>query len=144
MSHFSPVTLDKARYKAVRKEGLSLFSNFLLDGRTPGARETFSIYLAVHEQEYKDGHPIMAGHLEQLPLWSDYLIVEIELQAQDAELSYTARYAWASESRAPNRVLELTLSKDRTRADGSILLPPRASGVLGPTARLHLATFDWG
>jgi pimeloyl-ACP methyl ester carboxylesterase len=143
LAHFCPVTLNRNNYREVREKGLPLFTNFLLDGRKPGNKETFSIYLAVHEQQYEGGHPDMAGHLEKVPLWSDYLIVEIELQPEEGELAYTARYSWASESRTPNQPLEFKLSEKKDRADGSVLVPPRAFPVLGKTARLYLETYDW-
>jgi hypothetical protein len=125
------------------RRGLSLFTNFLLDGRKPGNKEIFSIYLAVHEQQYEGGHPDMAGHLEKVPLWSDYLIVEIELQPEEGEFAYTARYSWASESRTPNQPLEFKLSEKKDRADANVPVPARAFPVLGEKARLYLDTYDW-
>ena len=71
LAHFCPMTLNRVNYQALRKKGLPLFTNFLLDGQAPGHREVFSIFLAVHEQEYRDGHPVMTNHLERLPIWSE-------------------------------------------------------------------------
>jgi len=141
LNHFCPITLNRQNVGMHRV--LPLFTNFLLDGKMPGHREVFSIYIAVHEHEYVNGYPVVAGHMARLPLWSDYLIVEIERQPLGADLTYAAKYSWASLNRSPDTPMPLILLDGGSRADADVPVPERAYAALGPTAKVHLETRDW-
>lgn len=143
LAHFCPVTINRATYPARRKMGVALFTNFLLEGQQPGHKEVFSFFLAVHEQEYENGYPVMAGHLERLPAWSDYLVVELERLGAGDDLTYFAKYSWASDSRLPDRALDLDILEGGSRADATVPLPTRAHSALGPEAVIHFETYDW-
>jgi len=146
LGHLCPVTLNRERFRRTDAAGgLRLFTNFLLDCKKPGETEIFSFHLALHQQDYQRGRPVIKGHVERLPLWSDYLIVEIKREPADSNLTYTARYNWASEDRNPTIDLSLLISEDKKHAVGDIPLPSKArsTSIFGAKARIHVDTQDW-
>lgn len=143
LPHFCPVTLNEAEYRQQKaKGGLPLFTNFLLDCNDPGSTEQFVFRLAVHSQLYENGVPVMQGHMERLPIWSDYLVVELKKAELDAPVFYYASYRWSSESESAMRVLELKRIDD-TRYDADVPLPERSYEALGKSVHIHFATSDW-
>jgi hypothetical protein len=84
----------------------------------------------------------MQDHMERLPLWSDYLVVELKKAEPEAQVFYYASFRWSSESERKMDAVDLTRITE-SRYDADILLPERAHRTLGNKARIHFITSDW-
>lgn len=73
-----------------------------------------------------------AGHLEQVPLWSDWLLLDVTPPAGTRK-SYVVECAWRSEGKDPSYGLENRI----------IPLPMTAHAVLGSAAVLELVAEPW-
>ena len=80
---------------------------------------------------------LFGSHLDQVPLWSDFLIIDVT--ALNGE--YRAKYTWNYESEEPHIPINPNPNADGFLAD--ILLPERGTKVLGRAAAVHLEIFPW-
>ena len=102
--------------------------------------------IAVYKQKYRKGFLLMQDHLERLPLWSDYLVVELRraVDGQRTDLLYIPHYTWSSQSSEP--ALEMSIPDGQTGAELDLLVPVpdgKAREVLGSKAHILFQTFDW-
>ncbi len=136
-SHFCPISLE-----ADGKNDIPLFSAFLISSNSLAddkRTSRYSIYLAIHSFKEKEGWFFCSDTLEQVPLWGDYLIVD--LRKEDS--GYKALYSWTSDTTEPDQPMDL---KDHPKDQGGwiadIPLPQRAERTLGK-AKIRLAISPW-
>jgi hypothetical protein len=118
------------------------------------------IRLAVYKQIYKEGFLIFGDHLERLPMWSDYLIIELKASKIEREISssgsataaslavtYEARYSWASESSEPTNPFEQnqvdTGNSQSTWSWRAPLIGPKFGEVVGRSAAILFQGYPW-
>ena len=92
--------------------------------------------LAVYKQWYSKGFLLLRDHLERLPLWSDYLVVELRRPPM-AELAdaipWVPYYSWASLKRDPDTIMDIP----RTR-------PFRKKSIWSFPCRREKPSRSWG
>ena len=162
--HFSAEAINHELYKN-RYSGstnrLSLFTNFLFQGRRDDGTIRYMIRIALFEQRYSSGMLLFGEHIERLPVWSDYLVIEV--RALDSEsrivtrkmrgaadpttIHYEAKYCWASLSGEP--VLAFESSNGETSRGVHVnswkapLLAGKATEALGPDAAVLIEVDRW-
>jgi hypothetical protein len=142
-AHHCPVPLNEEQYKEqIARGGLPLFTTFLRQKLAPGKTMRYMLRLGVFCQKFRDGFLMFKDHIERLPLWSDHLILDLERNENNGNVTYAGRYAWAAEGREPHEPIVLD-DVDDGRADVSIRLPKRAHEALGKKAWLKFETSDW-
>ena len=150
LSHFCADALDQAKYAEQKeKGGLPLFTNFLLPSRRKDKTVRYMIRLAVYKQWYKKGFLLLSDHMERLPLWSDYLIVELRPPVPGdpahAGKRYIPFYSWASESTTPDKEM-MRKANDQNGKEVDLIVPipaEKAKPILGPNSHITFQTFDW-
>ncbi|MGP3976270.1 esterase/lipase family protein [Streptomyces sp. 8N114] len=102
-SHWCPIQLGREirRLSGKTERTVPLASTFLLEpahaepgipsDKSAAPRMRYSITLRVFKLDGQDGHFRFADHLEQVPAWSDSLIVDIEPDTKENDLQ-----AWAA------------------------------------------------
>ncbi|BAY16851.1 hypothetical protein NIES21_26850 [Anabaenopsis circularis NIES-21] len=127
IDRYCPITVELMRDKPV-----PLFTAFLIPRYAVNADSTcrYAIRLALHSFTKKERDWLFDSHIDQLPLWSDYLIVDVT--AEDD--TYKAKYCWNSENLEPN--IDLGVGAD-------ILLPQRGRDVVGTKSAIKLEISKW-
>ncbi|MBD2454773.1 alpha/beta hydrolase [Nostoc sp. FACHB-87] len=127
IDRYCPITVELMRDKPV-----PLFTAFLIPRYAVNADNTcrYAIRLALHSFTKKERDWLFDSHIDQLPLWSDYLIVDVTAE----DNIYKAKYCWNSESLEPN--IDLILGAD-------ILLPQRGRDVVGAESAIKLEISQW-
>lgn len=142
VEHYSAVSLNKEQYERQRELGLPMYTNFLLAEPRFGGSVTYMLRIAVFKQKYKRGVFLFRDHIERLPQWSDYLIMQATPKPSGQGPFYEGSYSWASQSVVPTTRVELQEISD-IQLDALVPLPERAQTVLGPAARVRFETTDW-
>jgi hypothetical protein len=126
IDRYCPITVELTRGKPV-----PLFTAFLVPRFSATGDNTcrYAIRLALHSFTKKQDW-LFNNHIDQLPLWSDYLIVDVT--ADDG--TYQARYSWNSEKPEPS--IDLNLGDN-------IPLPRRGRDVVGSQASVKLEISQW-
>lgn len=134
IAHYCPITLELAREKPI-----PIFTAFMVPSYSATADSTcrYAIRLALHSFEKKARNWLFGSNIDQLPLWSDYLIVDVT----PINGVYTAKYTWNYDSEEPHIPIIPNPKEDVFTAD--ILLPERGKKVLGNQARVHLEISPW-
>ncbi|MFK0734882.1 MAG: alpha/beta hydrolase [Gloeotrichia echinulata HAB0833] len=127
IAHYCPITLE-----LTRSQPIPLFTAFLIPRYSASANNTcrYAIRLAIFSFKRKDQNSLYGDHIDQLPLWSDHLIVDVTATNN----SYQAKYSWNSEISEPNVQLN---------SNAAIPLPQRGKQVLGAKALLQLEIANW-
>jgi hypothetical protein len=140
--HFCPIPLGNGKVKSEH-----LYTSFLLPSHSATNDNTarFSIRLGILRIREQSGIFSFAHHLEKLPLWSDYLIIDVQPKPTGA--AFFARYAWLSECDKPideYKTLphEITLKRIEGEAVGEIPLPRTAVDKTGPSV-IRIETSLW-
>jgi hypothetical protein len=147
LSHYCAEALNETKYhEQMQSGGIPLFTNFLLSSRALKGTIRYMLRIAVYKQKYRKGFLLMQDHLERLPLWSDYLVVELRraVDGQRTDLLYIPHYTWSSQSGEP--ALEMSIPDGQTGAELDLLVPlpdGKAREVLGGKAHIIFQTFDW-
>jgi hypothetical protein len=143
ISHLCPVTLNAAQYEEqIKKQGLPLFTNFLMPEPDAGGAVIYMLRLGVYQQTYEKGRFLIGEHMERLPVWSDYLVVNTTPSKSGQGPSYTATYSWASASIDPKTRL-VTSAEGADQENAVVPLPARGQSVLGRRASIRFETTDW-
>jgi hypothetical protein len=79
---------------------------------------------------------MLSDHVERLPLWSDYVVIDIPLTDKDVP-----KYCWLTDSREPNT--PMTSHPNGKDTDYIVPLPDRARTYLGGKANITFETSDW-
>jgi hypothetical protein len=101
----------------------------------------YMLRLGLYRQVYKKGVLFTADHLEHLPLWSDYLILDLKPVENRDEL-YEVKHSWASADLEPNQPMTFDAISE-TQADSHVDLPERGRNYLGSKARMKFQTWYW-
>lgn len=127
IDRYCPITVE-----LIREQPVPLFTAFLIPRYAANADNTcrYAIRLALHSFTKKERDWLFDSHIDQLPLWSDYLIVDVT--AEDG--TYQAKYSWNSEQLEPN--VNLNVGAD-------IPLPQRGREVVGTKASVKLEISQW-
>jgi hypothetical protein len=149
LAHYCAQSLNREQYEEqMQKGGLPLFSTFLMSsrkGRDGSIR--YMMRLAVYKQWYRKGFLLLRDHLERLPLWSDYIVIELRppnTEQADQGLRYVAFYSWASIKRNPDQMMTIPPGQNGPELDLIVpLLEGKPKEVLGSQARITLQTFNW-
>jgi hypothetical protein len=142
IEHYSPVSVNREEFARLGASGLPLFTNFLMGGPRDNGVVTYMLRLAVFKQHYRKGIFLFRDHIERLPVWSDYLVVEATPSPSGDGPFYEARYAWASRTIAPDTEMQL-VQASAVQLDALVPLPERGLGVLGANAKVRFETTDW-
>lgn len=142
IEHYSPVSLNREEYQRQAALGLPLFTNFLVATSRDDGTVTYMLRIAVFKQEYRKGIFLFRDHIERLPVWSDYLVVEAKPSPSGEGPFYEARYAWASRTITPDQQVTLEQASP-VQLDAVVPLPERGLQVLGAAAKVRFETIDW-
>lgn len=141
IEHNAPVVIERAMSGA--GDDIGLFTAFLMSSRAPGDTCRYALQLGVHELRRKHRFLDLRDHLEQVPLWKDYMIVDLEsLGGAD----YRGSYFWLAEDGPQiddreGRPLEWSPEGDVKEV--SVPLPEQAQRVLGDGARIVMRASPW-
>jgi hypothetical protein len=103
----------------------------------------YMLRVAVHQQDFKQGFASLIRHIDRLPLWSDYLVVEISMKQGGGQAGYKVSANWVSEGQnAPLREVGPE-RKDDGQTIYAIPVLASAQQVLGPDAAIRLETSTW-
>jgi hypothetical protein len=138
----------KARYggseNGAYHNSLPLFTNFLLDRIGPDGKVRYMLRIALFVQRYQEGFLLFGDHLERLPLWSDYLVVELRERLEHGGMApYDVRYAWASDSIEPNTPMPISRGENGATILLVPLLPGKAQSLLGSDAVTRFEASAW-
>ena len=140
--HFCPIPLGNGKAKSEH-----LYTSFLLPSQSATNDNTarFSIRLAILRIQERSGIFNFSHHLEKLPLWSDYLIIDV--QPKETGAAFFARYAWLSECTKPIEEYEslphpIELKRISGEAVGEIPMPKTAHDKMGD-AVIRIQTSHW-
>jgi hypothetical protein len=104
--------------------------------------------LAIHLERFRDGWLVFTDHIERLPLWTDYLVVELHVSEESPE-DYQIWAKWLSENPGSAHLGSGGFTKvdafgfGDSEADFVIKLPEAALKLFGPEAAIRLETFFW-
>ncbi|MEB3179103.1 MAG: lipase [Nostocaceae cyanobacterium] len=124
IAHNCPITLELTRPKPT-----PLFTAFLVPRYSATADNTsrYVIRLALHSYK-KQQDWLFDRNLDQVPIWSDYLIFDV----QSKDNKYKATYSWISQSREPINGFST-----------QVPLPINGKAVLGQNAAVLFEIYDW-
>jgi hypothetical protein len=144
LDHLCALAFNREQYETqMQKGGLPLFTTFLISRNGLAGTMMYMLRVAVHQQDFKHGFASLTHHLDRLPLWSDYLVVELSPKQNGAQPGYKVSANWLSEGQdAPFREARAEPAADG-RIDYVVPVLPRASEVLGPHAAIRLETSAW-
>ncbi|MBD2439260.1 triacylglycerol lipase [Nostoc sp. FACHB-110] len=127
IDHYCPITVE-----LIRDQPVPLFTAFLIPRYAVNADNTcrYAIRLALHSFTKKERDWLFDSHIDQVPLWSDYLIVDV---TADNGI-YAAKYSWSSEQIEPNTSLSV---------GNDIPLPQRGRDVVGAASSVKLEISQW-
>lgn len=126
IAQYCPITLELSRGTPV-----PLFTAFLVPRYSASADHKtcrYAIRLAVHSFKRNENNWLSNDHIDQMPLWSDYLIIDVT----STNGQYTANYSWRLEQVEPS-----------IKVASDILLPVQGRKVLGPKAAVKLEISQW-
>jgi pimeloyl-ACP methyl ester carboxylesterase len=143
LAHLNAISVNENQFYACKANGLDLFTNFLIseNARRQGTSMRYMLRLGLYRQTFRRGVLFTADHIEHLPLWSDYLILDLKpIEGQD--VLYDVKYGWSSDDREPTQPMAFEPVSD-SQADSYVDLPERGRRYLGPNARMKFRTFYW-
>ncbi|HEX8523073.1 MAG TPA: alpha/beta hydrolase [Tepidisphaeraceae bacterium] len=154
LAHYCAYTLSvedkekKADYERLSKDGLPLFTSFLISSRGRDNTMRIMLRLGCYKQLHRKGFLNLSDHIERLPAWNDYLIIDLtiatEQQRKDTGQIFTARYTWHSQGDQPNTEMK---PADKQSRPGEVHLtadlPLAAQSVFGKLARIRFETSHW-
>ncbi len=149
LAHYCADALNRDQYAKMQKQGgLPLFTTFLISKRARDGTLRYMVRLAVYKQWYSNGFLLLRDHLERLPLWSDYLVVELRRppMAEFAQaIPWVPYYSWASVKRDPDTIMDIPDDQaGGEELDLVVRMPAgKAAEVLGPNAHITFKTFSW-
>jgi hypothetical protein len=149
LAHYCADALNREQYiEQKKKGGLPLFTTFLLSSRRhKDGTMRYMLRLAVYKQWYSKGFLLLRDHLERLPLWSDYLIVELRTPAdlqQGQEVRFAPYFTWGSVRQEPDQPMKIPPNQSGPELDLIVPMPAgKALEILGAKAEITFQTFKW-
>jgi pimeloyl-ACP methyl ester carboxylesterase len=141
-SHHSPVLLELEKAKDGQPP-IALFTTYLIRNEAPDERVCrYAMGLSVHQERRTKGAFSFREHLEQVPIWVDHLIVDLEGHEDD---TYSGRYGWQSllgddGAPLPKKLLWKRKGENHLVA---IRVPPVAQERLGGDTRVLMRASRW-
>jgi hypothetical protein len=147
LAHYCAYPVNKEQYAKMPKEGgLPLFTTFLMSKRNQNGTIRYMVRMAVYKQWYSKGFLLLRDHLERLPLWSDYLVVELRAPMPELQsaIPWVPYYSWASVKRDPDQLMDIPEDQPGPELELVVPLPGgKTVDVLGPNARIMFKTYGW-
>jgi pimeloyl-ACP methyl ester carboxylesterase len=143
LAHLNAISVNESQFQEYQANGLPLFTNFLISesARKTGSSMRYMLRLGLYQQVFKQGMLFISDHIERLPLWSDYLILDLKPTPSE-DLLYEVKYSWASEDREPKKPMEF-MDFSETQSDARVDLPERGRQYLGPKAYVKFESWYW-
>lgn len=131
--HYCPILMSDS------KRSFKLFTAFLIPRYAARQGDTcrYAMRVSVQALQRKDGWLTFNDHLEQIPLWSDDLVVDLTPGPD----GYSGSYGWRSETQEPATPLDPQSAQATSGAE--VALPSAARRVLGKNARILLEAQPW-
>ena len=123
--HYCPIAVELSRDKSV-----PLFTAFLMSSKSATGDNTcrYLLQMSLHSFSKNNGW-WFDNHIENMPLWSDSLIIDTQMIGSE----YTAKYSWVSVEQEPKHDLNAP----------DIPLPMNGRQKLGQQAAVHLKISQW-
>jgi pimeloyl-ACP methyl ester carboxylesterase len=144
LAHLNAISVNEEQFRVCKADGgLPVFTNFLIseNARRQGTSMRYMIRLGLYRQTFRKGVLFTADHLEHLPLWSDYLILDLT-PVENMDERYSVKYGWSSDDREPTQLMTFEPISE-IQADSYVDLPERGRRYLGPNARVKFQTWYW-
>lgn len=126
IAHYSPITIELLRLD----RSVPLFTAFLMSGKSAAGNDTCRYVLQMSLHSFRKCRDWLSErHIENLPLWSDNLIIETKM----VEGEYSAQYSWAS----------IDEQEPQNNFTTDIPLPVKGKKALGQEAAVHLDISQW-
>ncbi|MBE8968494.1 alpha/beta hydrolase [Nostocales cyanobacterium LEGE 12452] len=137
IAHYCPITQELTR----TDKPVPLFTAFLIPRNSASDDNTcrYALRLALHSFTKQETNWLRDSHLDQVPLWSDYLITDVA----ESNSSYEAKYSWNSEEKEPVTKLNPTSESSPGIYVAYVSLPERGQKVLGANAAVRLEISQW-
>lgn len=144
LDHLCAMAYNRSQYaEQMEKGGVPLFTTFLISRNGIDRTMRYMLRVAVHQQDFKQKIASFTHHMDRLPLWSDYLVVELRPRENGARPGYQISAKWLSEGEdVPLRPVD-SVRTDNGRADYAVPVLPHAAAVLGSKAAIRLETSAW-
>ncbi|MEH2190392.1 MAG: alpha/beta hydrolase [Nostoc sp.] len=137
IAHYCPITQELTRID----KPIPLFTAFLIPRNSASDNNVcrYALRLALHSFTKKETNWLRDSHLDQVPLWSDYLITDVvELNS-----TYGANYSWNSDEKEPVTKLNPNQESSLNAYIAYVPLPERGQKVLGTNAAVRLEISRW-
>ncbi|MDZ7952480.1 lipase family alpha/beta hydrolase [Nostoc sp. DedQUE09] len=137
IAHYCPITQELTR----TDKPVPLFTAFLIPRNSASDDNTcrYALRLALHSFTKQETNWLRDSHLDQVPLWSDYLITDVA----ESNSTYEAKYSWNSKEKEPVTKLNPTSESSPGVYVAYISLPERGQKVLGTNAAVRLEISQW-
>ncbi|MEH1902907.1 MAG: hypothetical protein V7L04_16180 [Nostoc sp.] len=148
IAHYCPITQELTR----TDKPIPLFTAFLIPRNSASDDNVcrYALRLALHsftKQETnwlldftkQETNWLLDNHLDQVPLWSDYLITDVAT----TDGTYNAKYSWNSDEKEPVNNLNPTSESSSGVYVAYVPLPERGQKVLGTKAAVRLEISQW-
>lgn len=137
IAHYCPITQELTR----TDKPVPLFTAFLIPKNSVSDDNVcrYALRLALHSFTKQETNWLRDSHLDQVPLWSDYLITDVA--ATDG--TYDAQYSWNSDEKEPVTQLNPTSESNSGVYVAYVSLPERGQKVLGTKAAVRLEISRW-
>jgi Putative serine esterase (DUF676) len=137
IAHYCPITQELTR----TDKPIPLFTAFLIPRNSASDNNVcrYALRLALHSFTKQEKNWLRDSHLDQVPLWSDYLITDVS----ESNSTYKAKYSWNSDEKEPETNLNPNPESSSSIYIASIPLPERGQRVLGINAAVRLEISRW-
>ncbi|MHC5598370.1 MAG: alpha/beta hydrolase [Nostoc sp.] len=137
IAHYCPITQELIR----TDKPIPLFTAFLIPKNSASDDNVcrYALRLALHSFTTQETNWLRDSHLDQVPLWSDYLITDVVAK----DNTYQAKYSWNSNEKEPETNLNPTSESNSGVYIADVPLPERGQRVLGTNATVRLEISQW-
>ncbi|MCW5315723.1 alpha/beta hydrolase [Nostoc sp. KVJ3] len=137
IAHYCPITQELKR----TDKPIPLFTAFLIPRNSSSDDNVcrYALRLALHSFTKQETNWLRDSHLDQVPLWSDYLITDVA----ESNGTYEGKYSWSSDNKEPVTTLNPNPQSSDNVYVASVPLPDRGQQVLGANAAVDLEISRW-
>lgn len=137
IEHYCPITQELTR----TDKPIPLFTAFLIPRNSASDNNVcrYALRLALHSFTKQETNWLRDSHLDQVPLWSDYLITDVA----ESNTTYEAKYSWNSDEKEPLTKLNPNRESSSNIYVAYVPLPERGQIVLGTNAAVRLEISRW-
>ncbi|MEH2120414.1 alpha/beta fold hydrolase [Nostoc sp.] len=139
IAHYCPITQELIRKDKAKP--IPLFTAFLIPRNSASDDNVcrYALRLALYSFNKQGTNWLLDSHLDQVPLWSDYLITDVV--ATDG--TYEGKYSWNFDQKEPVTNLNRNPESSSGVYVAYVLLPERGQRVLGTNAAVRLEISKW-